>query len=607
MRSVKSRKTTRKTSSTNAIGDPTTQYALDVAAGRIVAGPHVRHACRRHLDDLKNGPKRRLKWDIAAAKWTMDFFRQVLRLAGGAHEGKPFELKDSQAFIIGSLFGWKRANGTRRFRTAYLEIGKGNGKSPLSAGVGLFMITADGEPRAQGYAIAAKKDQAQVSFRHAVAMVKQSPALVKRIKLSGGAGLEWNAAHLESGSFFRPIATEDTGSGQSGPEPHFNGIDELHEHKSNAALEFSKAGVKGRRQPMNFITTNSGFDRTSVCWEQHEYACKVAAQELEDDAYFSYVCGLDEDDDPFTDESCWIKANPLINDLDLWDYLRTQVREALGMPGKESLVRRLNFCEWVDADSPWIQGDKWRAAEEPQERFDTRFPLIVRQKKRCFLGLDLSEKNDLTALGHVWPDDNGGFDALMKFWTPKDTIEQRELKDRVPYAAWVKAQELDAAPGPTIDYEFVASYIAQLLETHDVQGLAFDQWHIASLRKEFDRIGVQNHVHGTDEREIGLKLVRHGQGFMGGASEHTLWMERSIAALEAAVLKGTLRVRFSPVLRWNSASAKQTQDAQGNRVWNKRKSTGRIDGIVALCMAVGLAENPPAAAPKPKIRFTVVG
>lgn len=610
--------TRRKSTSTSAPlpDDPATQYALDVTAGRVVAGPHVRHACRRHLDDLRRGAARGLRWDVGAVTYTVGYFRDVLCLAAGEFEGKPFVLEPSQCFIVGNLFGWKRADGTRRFRTGYVEQGKGNGKSPLSAGVGNLMITADREPRAEAYAIAVKKDQAQVLFRHAVAQVKQSPALRARLKLSGGAGHEWNIANLASGSFFRPIATEDTGSGQSGPMPHYNAIDEIHEHKTNAAVEFTKAGVKSRRQPLTLMTTNSGFDRATVCWEYHEYGSKVAAQEIDDDSFFAYICGLDDDDDPFTDESCWIKANPLIDALDLWDYLRTQVREARGMPGKESLVRRLNFCEWVDADSPWIEGALWRAAEVgapeevPPRIFDEMFPPAVRAKRPCVLCLDLSESKDLTACGKVWlPDIAGDIYAEMKFWTPKDSMAQREMNDRVPYAAWVKAGYLDAVPGPTIDYGFVAQYIAEQLAANDVQALAFDSWHIAGLRAELDRIGVPNFIHGDpDEREVGLRLVRHGQGHAGGLSEHTLWMERSIKSLEEAVLKRQLHVRWNPVLRWNSASAKQKSDAQGNRIWNKRKSTGRIDGIVALCMGVGLATAPIELTKKPKkVRVAVVG
>ena len=137
-------------------------------------------ACKRHLDDLEHGPARGLNWDQKAADRAIGFFRDVLRLNGGEHEGKPFILHESQEFIVGSLFGWKGPDGFRRFRVAFVEIGKGNGKSPLAAGIGMYMMRRISEPRAEVYAAAVDKDQAQILFRDAIAMVDQSPQLASQ-------------------------------------------------------------------------------------------------------------------------------------------------------------------------------------------------------------------------------------------------------------------------------------------------------------------------------------------------------------------------------------------------------------------------------------------
>jgi phage terminase large subunit-like protein len=177
-----------------------------VASGKKIAGPHVRDACARHLQDLKTGGERGLTFDRAAADRAIDFFRVVLRLNGGEFEGAPFELLDWQKFIVGSLFGWKGADGWRRFRVAYVETAKGSGKSPLAAGIGMYGLVADGEARAEIYAAATKKDQAMVLFRDAVAMWQQSPALHARLTTSGTGENVWNLAYLEKGSFFRPIS-----------------------------------------------------------------------------------------------------------------------------------------------------------------------------------------------------------------------------------------------------------------------------------------------------------------------------------------------------------------------------------------------------------------
>lgn len=253
----------RKTSTST---DRATAYAEAVVSGDVVAGPHVRNACRRHLLDLKEGGRRGLSFDREAAERAFGFFEDVLRLSEGQFAGEPFKLHPSQAFIVGSLFGWKRADGTRRFRRAYIEQGKGNGKSPLAGGVGLYGMVSDGEAGAQIYAAAAKREQAGILFADAVKMVDQSPALKQRLDFSGGPGREYNIAHHASGSFFRPVS-RDTGKTGSGPRPYFVLADEIHEMPDRKILEMLERGFKFRRSPLLFMITNSGSDRNSVAWE----------------------------------------------------------------------------------------------------------------------------------------------------------------------------------------------------------------------------------------------------------------------------------------------------------------------------------------------------
>lgn len=231
----------KKTSSrSSSVDDPATQYAKEVHSGERVAGPDIRNACARHLRDLEEGPKRGLTWDLDAANKAIRFYRTVLKLNGGEFEGLPFELLPWQKFIVGSIFGWKSSDGYRRFRVVYVESGKGSGKSPLAAGVGLTGLIADNEARAEIYAAATKKDQAMILFRDAVAMVQQSPELTKRLVCSGTGQNIWNLAYLKSGSFFRPISSDD---GQSGPRPHMALIDEVHEHKTNMVVEMMRAST----------------------------------------------------------------------------------------------------------------------------------------------------------------------------------------------------------------------------------------------------------------------------------------------------------------------------------------------------------------------------
>jgi phage terminase large subunit-like protein len=568
-----------KTTTPRNTSDQATQYAKRVTAGKVMAGPHVRAACARHLLDLEKGPKRGLKWDKAAAARAIGFFADVLRLNGGEYEGVPFVLEPWQAFIVGSLYGWKAPDGYRRFRVAYIEAGKGSGKSPLAAGIGHYGLVADNEPRAEIYAAATKKDQAMVLFRDAVAMVDQSPPLSRKLTKSGTGQTVWNLAYLATGSFFRPISSDD---GQSGPRPHVALIDEIHEHKTAHVVDMMRAGTKGRRQALIFMITNSGFDRTSVCFHHHDYGAKVSAGELQDDSFFAYICGLDDDDDPFASEDCWPKANPSLGVTFQPKYLRELVTGAYGMPSKESVVRRLNFCQWVDASNPWIDGDLWRSCLAD---FDDE----VVKGLPLFLGLDLSGKRDLTALAQVWKAPDRLY-ARVTFWTPADTLEERARVDMVPYGAWVTSEDLLAVPGRSINFAYVAQHVAAMQTESGIDVLAFDQWRIEDFLRELDAVGVQSYIYDAKEKnQQGLCLHRHGQGWAGGASENSLWMPRSIGLLEDAVMNRTISVQPNPALNWAAASAVLAEDPAGNKKWEKRKSTGRIDGIVALSMAVGAA------------------
>lgn len=565
--------------------DHTTNYAQAVVDGTLSAGPHVLGACKRHLRDIKRND---IAFDLEAADRAIGFFPGVLRLAGGEHEGKPFALLNWQQFIIGSLFGWKGADGMRRFRTAFVETGKGSGKSPLAAGVGHYMLSADREPRAEVYAAASKKDQAAVLFRDAVAMFEQSPLLLDKLTPTGGPGKVWNLANKKTGGFFRTIASE---SGQSGPRPHCGLLDEIHEHPNDEAVKMMRAGTKGRRQALIFMITNSGANRTGVCWHYHEYAAKICAGLIEDDAFFAYVCALDDGDDPMKDESCWPKANPSLGHTFQMKYLRELVTQARGMPSSEAVVRRLNFCEWTDAETPWIDRDLWEACE-------TEFTDEDVAGLPCFLGLDLSSKRDLTAAGAVWRAPDGRLFLRVYSWTPLDTLDDRAREDSAPYRLWMTAGHLFAEPGRLIDKGRVAAWLQRFAVKHDVRALAYDQALADDFLAACDTIGLDVWIddrkrdgdgHPVGRDGAGIRMVRHGQGHAGYMSETTLWMPRSITALEDAIVKRQIAIDPNPVLRWNSASAVIQADPSGNRKWDKRKATGRIDGIVAAAMAIGAA------------------
>lgn len=554
--------TPRRRSST----DPVTAYAKAVVKGKKVAGPHVRDACKRHLDDMEHGAARGLRFDKAAALRAIDYFRHVLRLNGGEFENQPFELLDWQQFVIGSLMGWKGSDGWRRFRVAYIETAKGSGKSPLAAGLGMYGLTSDDEPRAEIYAAATKKDQAMVLFRDAVAMYQLAPALKARLKSSGTGENVWNLAYVEKGSFFRPISADD---GQSGPRPHMSLIDEVHEHRNNSVIEMQRAGTKSRRQALILMITNSGSNKTGPGWQYHDYASKVAAGMLKDDAFFGYVCALDEKDDPFHDEKCWAKANPSLQGANIpgVKYLREQVTEARGMPGKEALVRRLNFCQWTDAANPWISADIWLGA---QREFDWR----SLRGRRAWAGLDLSSTTDLTGLVlYVEPELEGEPWNMVPFcWLPDEDLRRKEDSDRVPYTAWRAAGYLETTPGRAISKLTVIKRLVEISQVFDLQAVAYDRWRIEDLKQ----LAADN--------EIALPtMVPYGQGYKD--------MSPAIEAFETALLNSQVVHPGNPVFTWCAANAVTVSDDAENRKLSKEKATGRIDLMVAAVMAVGAASS----------------
>ena len=565
----------RDAKSAPAPPDRVTAYALGVVSGAIVAGRLVVAACKRHLADLETAAARGLVWDADAALHAINWIETFCHLAGGEHEGALFLLQGWQAFVVGSLFGWKKRDGFRRFRVGYIETGKGNGKSPILAAVGLYMLMADGEARAEVYAVATKKDQAMVLFRDAVAMVDQSPELAARLEKSGAAGREWNLAFHKTASFFRAISSED--NGHSGPRPHCALIDEIHEHRTATVVDMMRAGTKGRRQALILMITNSGSSRESVAWHQHEYAEKVLDGTQANDAFFAYVCQLDpcaacladgktqpqegcEDCDDWRDPAVWPKANPNLGVSIQREYLAELVREAEGMPSKQGIVRRLNFCIWTEGQDRWIDVEVWDACGAPVDEARLR-------GRRCFGGLDLSSTTDLTAFVLAFPpsslDDEPAVDVLAWYWCPKEGVLKRAKRDKVPYDLWMREGLLEATPGDIIDYAHIEAKILDVAERYELVEVGYDPYNALQLV--------------TSLAGQGLTMAPVRQGI--------LTLSAPTKALEVRLGNRTLRHGAHAMLRWNAGNAAAVTDPQGNKKLVKGSETARIDGLAALVNA----------------------
>ncbi len=561
--------------------DPCTSYAKAVVAGKVVAGRLVKLACARHLRDMgalggRSAGTRGLRFDAAAAQHAIDFIEGFLRLAGGKDEGTPFALQPWQAFVVGCLFGWLIADGSRRFRTAYVEAGKGSGKSPLAAAVGLYMLVGDGFPRAEVYAAATKRDQAMILFRDAMAMVDQSPELNAMLTRSGARGREWNLAHLDSGSFFRPISSDE--NSQSGPRVHCGLIDEIHEHRTAHVVDMMRAGTKKDPDALIFEITNSGFDRASVCWHHHEFSRQVLEGTVTNDSWFAYVCTLDScekhhaegknqpvdgcpDCDDWRDESVWLKANPNLGVSITHKYLREQRDEAVGMPTKEGTTKRLNFCVWTEGETQWLSADLWaRGAGEID-------PAALAGRE-CYAALDVASKIDVAAFVLAFPDfpEAGHASLLCHFWIPEATAQARSVADNIPWLVWEREGYVTLTDGEVIDQDAIEAAVVKARDDYFIKVLKVDPWNAAQITTHLMREGLN-----VEE------FAQHAQNY----NEPT-------KLFESMLKEGTLHHGSHPVLDWMAGNVSVLSNVNENirPVKPKHGSPKKVDGIVAAVMAL---------------------
>ena len=544
---------------------PTTAYARAVTARKIPAGRLVRLACQRHLDDLKAPPSRGFYFDRDAADYALAFFG-FLRHTKGEWAGAAIALDAWQQFIIGAVFGWLRADGTRRFRTAYIEVPRKNGKSTLAAGVGLFLLIADGEAGAEVYSAATKREQARIVFDDAARMVRASPGIRKRVSV-----LTRNINVPGTASKFEPLARD--AKSLDGLNIHGAILDEVHAHPSREIVDVIDTATGARRQPLTFEITTAGFDRNSVCWEHHEYTTQVLEGIFTDagsDAWFGYIAAIDKGDD-WRDPAVWEKANPGFGISVKPDDLERKAAKAQSTPAAANVFRQKHCNEWTEQAERWLDMERWRAGAGAVDA-------EALAGRDCYAGLDLARVDDLSALVLLFPPEALGeaWQALARFFVPEDNIVERGRRDRVPYPLWRDQEWIQATPGNTTDFRFIQAAILEDAERFNIRELAYDRTFAGELVNNL-----------TDE---GVLMVPFGQGFMSLAAP--------TAELERLVLAGQLRHGGNPVLDWNAANVVVRKDPAGNIKPDKERSRERIDGVAALINALGraqVAEKPRAS------------
>ncbi|GAH39281.1 unnamed protein product, partial [marine sediment metagenome] len=317
---------------------PAVAYMRGVEDGSIPAGRLVRLAVERHVRDLVEGPKRGLHWDRQAAQHAIDFFG-FLKHSKGEWAGQPFLLEPWEQWLLWMIFGWKRADGLRRFRTAYIEVARKNGKTTWGAGLGLYLLVADGEPGAEIYSAATKREQARLSHGEAVRMVRSSRALSRMV------GVVKDNLHIRAtASKYEPLGAD--ANTMDGLNVHAAIIDELHAHRNRRVVDVLETATGARRQPLICEITTAGSDQTSICYEHHEYARQILEGTIDDDSWFAYIACLDEEDD-WLDEEAWKKANPNLGVSVKLDSLRRTAQKAKRLPAAQNAFRRLHLNEWT--------------------------------------------------------------------------------------------------------------------------------------------------------------------------------------------------------------------------------------------------------------------
>lgn len=505
---------------------------------------------QRLISDLKHGHERGLIWDEDAAALAVRFF-SGLKHWKGEYAGHPFALEPWQEeCIVAPFFGWKRQDGTRRFREIYVEIPRKNGKTTLLAGVGLILLVADGEQGAEIYTAATKKDQARIVFKDACNLVKSS-TLSKHIDV-----FRCSLYFSRGESVFMPLSADY--NTQDGLNPHSGLVDELHQHPSRDLWDVIKQGMGSRRQPSMWGITTAGSDQNSFCYEQRAYAERILDPHsgFVDDSFLSYVATIDKGDD-WADPAVWWKSNPNLNISVKRSFLEEQCKIAKEQPSFQNNFRRFHLNEWTQQSERWLDLQAWDECLG-----------VVDFSGECCGGLDLSTTTDLTAIAWAFRNDDS-ISILMDYFIPEENMIKREHRDRVPYSVWVKEGWITATPGNVIDYQYVRAKINERTKQFKIRELAFDPYNAAQLVQQL-------HI------EDGINCLEHRQGYisMSGPSKE----------FERLVLSRKIRHGGNPVLRWNADCVSIAQDPTGSikPVKPDRMRSGkRIDGIVAAIMAVG--------------------
>jgi phage terminase large subunit-like protein len=481
-------------------------------------------------------------------------FIENLKHTKGKWAGKPFWLFPWQEQVIRDVFGIVDENGKRQFRTAFVEIGKKNGKSELAAAVALHLLYADNEPSAEVYGAAADRQQASIVFDVAKQMVEMTPALLKRSKIMGATK---RIVNYSNAGFYQVLSAEVAtkhGLNVSGLV-----FDELHAQPNRKLYDvLTKGSGDAREQPLYFLITTAGTDRESICYELHQKAKDILDGRKIDPSFYPVVYGLADDDD-WHDEANWYKANPSLGQTITIERVRDMYREALDNPAEENVFKQLRLNMWVSSLTRFIPEYIYDLGKDPID-------ISSLEGRDCYGGLDLSSTGDITAFVLMFPprDETGKYIMLPFFWVPEETIPIRVRRASVPYDVWHQQGFLLATEGNVIHYGFIEQFIHELGEKYHILEIAFDRWGATQMTQDLEGMG--------------FTVVPFGQGFAS--------MSPPTKEFYKLLMEGRIQHGGNPIMRWMAGNVVVDTDPAGNIKCTKAKSPEKIDGIVAAIMAL---------------------
>jgi phage terminase large subunit-like protein len=544
------------------------RYAEQVVGGEILSCRWVQLACQRQLNDLarfkgKGSPYRfnpKLVDRDGRSFYPADnlcAFIERLPHVKGPLAGESITLEPWQIFILSTVFGWVKSDGKRRYRRSYIEVPRGNAKSTLSSAVALYMLAADGEGGAEVYSLATTRDQARIVFGDAQTMARRSAGFRSRFAVNVGAH---NMHVLASGSKFEALSAE--GSTLDGLNIHFGCVDELHAHKTRTVYDVVETGTGKRDNSLLWVITTAGSNRAGICYEARTFVTKLLNGVFEDDTQFGIVYGLDDGDD-WTTENALVKANPNWGISVRPEILGPLQAKAMQLPSAVNNFKTKHLNEWVNADTAWMDMRAWDVCG------DSSLDIEAFTGQPCWVGLDLASKTDIAALMLMFqhPEISDAYVVFGKYYLPEDTVQ---AAGNSQYPGWMRTGRLTVTPGNVIDFGWIEADLLDLVSRFAVQAVAFDPFQATQL--------------STRMLAEGLPMIE--------VRPTVLNFSEPMKTLEALVLQRKLVHDGDPVLTWMASNVVAHLDAKDNIYPRKERAENKIDGIVALIMALSRAIKP---------------